>query len=135
MSAGERAFGFLKMNERQGKPRRRGVTEIRGPYYTPMGKRYLEDVLETMGVYINTLKFAGGSFSLMPRKALAELIKLCHAHEVAVFDGRLSRVRPDAGTAGGRDLERLRDAACRRSRAPDRAGAQSLWGRVLTYRP
>lgn len=87
MSAGERAFGFLKMNERQGKPRRRGVTEIRGPYYTPMGKRYLEDVLETIGVYIDTLKFAGGSFSLMPRKALAELIKLCHAHEVAVSTG------------------------------------------------
>ena len=87
MSAGERAFGFLKMNERQGKPRSRGVTEIRGPYYTPMGKRYLEDVLETMGVYIDTLKFAGGSFSLMPRKALAELIKLCHAHEVAVSTG------------------------------------------------
>lgn len=87
MSTGERAFGFLKLNERQGKPRSRGMTEIRGPYYTPMGKRYLEDVLETMGVYIDTLKFAGGSFSLMPRKALAELIKLCHAHEVAVSTG------------------------------------------------
>ena len=32
-----------------------------------MGKRYLEDVLETMGAYVDALKFAGGSFSLMPR--------------------------------------------------------------------
>ena len=36
----ERAFAFLQINERQAKPRVRGVTEIRGPYYTPMGKRY-----------------------------------------------------------------------------------------------
>ncbi len=65
----ERAFGFLRFNERPAKPRRSGVTEIRGPYYTPMGKRYLEDILETMGVYVDALKFAGGSFSLMPRNA------------------------------------------------------------------
>lgn len=55
----ERAFSFIRMNERPGKPRKRGITEIRGPYYTPMGKRYLEDVLETMGSYVDALKFAG----------------------------------------------------------------------------
>ncbi|MFB6285355.1 MAG: phosphosulfolactate synthase, partial [Candidatus Bipolaricaulia bacterium] len=36
-----RGFQFLKMNEREGKPRKRGITEIRGPYYSPMGPRYL----------------------------------------------------------------------------------------------
>ena len=35
--AEERAFAFLRTNQRQGKPRQRGVTEIRGPYYTPLG--------------------------------------------------------------------------------------------------
>ena len=44
----ERGFQSLRVNARQPKPRTRGVTEIRGPYYTPMGKRYLADVLETM---------------------------------------------------------------------------------------
>ena len=83
----ERAFSFLKINERQGKPRSRGVTEIRGPYYTPMGKRYLEDVLETMGTYVDSLKFAGGSFSLMPRKVIKELIDLCHSRDVLVSTG------------------------------------------------
>jgi phosphosulfolactate synthase (CoM biosynthesis protein A) len=83
----ERAFGFLKVNDRQPKPRTRGVTEIRGPYYTPMGRRYLEDVLETMGWYVDALKFAGGSFSLMPRQAVKELIDLCHEHEVLVSTG------------------------------------------------
>ena len=34
--ADERAFSFLGVNERQRKPRTEGITEIRGPYYTPM---------------------------------------------------------------------------------------------------
>ena len=67
-----RAFPFLRVNDRPTKPRERGITEIRGPYYTPMGRRYLEDVLETMGVYVDALKFAGGSFSLMPRTVVKE---------------------------------------------------------------
>ena len=83
----DRAFPFIHLNEREGKPRKRGVTEIRGPYYTVMGKHYLQDVLETMGTYIDALKFAGGSFSLMPRKVVKELIDLCHAHDVLVSTG------------------------------------------------
>ena len=83
----ERAFASLRVNERETKPRSRGVTEIRGPYYTPMGKRYLEDVLETMGAYIDVLKFAEGSFSLMPRKAVKELLDLCHRYDVMVSTG------------------------------------------------
>ncbi len=86
-STDERAFSFLRVNARQSKPRARGVTEIRGPYYTPMGKRYLQDILETMGVYVDVLKFAGGSFSLMPRRAVIELLDLCHAHNVLVSTG------------------------------------------------
>lgn len=83
----ERAFSFLRINDRPGKPRSRGVTEIRGPYYTPMGKRYLEDILETMGAYVDVLKFAGGSFSLMPRKAVKELLDTCHRYGVMVSTG------------------------------------------------
>src|SRR6267154_4329985 len=83
----ERAFPFIRMNEREGKPRTRGITEIRGPYYTPMGKRYLEDVLETMGEYVDSLKFAGGSFTLMPEKQLKEIIDLAHRYNVLVSTG------------------------------------------------
>src|SRR5437016_4249850 len=87
MSENERGFTYLRTNEREGKPRKRGVTEIRGPYYTPMGKRYLEDVLETMGTYVDILKFAGGSFALMPTRAVKELIDVAHAHDVLVSTG------------------------------------------------
>ncbi|MCL4486622.1 MAG: phosphosulfolactate synthase [Chloroflexi bacterium] len=83
----ERAFPFLRINERPSKPRARGVTEIRGPYYSPMGKRYLQDVLETMGAYVDVLKFAGGSFTLMPRPAVKELLDICHQHNVLVSTG------------------------------------------------
>ncbi|TLZ62767.1 MAG: phosphosulfolactate synthase [Methanobacteriota archaeon] len=83
----ERAFKFVRRNERQSKPRTRGLTEIRGPYYTPMGKRYLEDVLETMGDYVDSLKFAAGSFSLLPKKALIDLIDLAHRYDVLVSTG------------------------------------------------
>ncbi len=82
-----RAFSFIKMNERPGKPRTKGVTEIRGPYYTVMGKRYLEDVLETMGEYVDSLKFAAGSFSLMKRDVLKEIIDTAHRYNVLVSTG------------------------------------------------
>lgn len=83
----ERAFQFLRMNALAQKPRTRGLTEIRGPYYSVMGPNYLKDVLETMGAYIDSLKFAGGSFTLMPRRVLREIIDLCHQHEVLVSTG------------------------------------------------
>lgn len=83
----DRAFSFIPRNTLQNKPRKIGITEIRGPYYTPMGKRYLEDVLETMGEYVDSLKFAGGSFSLMPRAQLKELIDLAHKNNVLVSTG------------------------------------------------
>jgi hypothetical protein len=38
-----------------------------GPYSTPVG-RHLGDLLETMGAWVDTLKYAGGSFALMPRR-------------------------------------------------------------------
>jgi phosphosulfolactate synthase (CoM biosynthesis protein A) len=83
----ERAFSSLPLNTRADKPRSQGVTEIRGAYYTPMGRRQLEDILETMGAYIDILKFAGGSFSLMPRRAVKELVDLCHSYDVKVDTG------------------------------------------------
>ena len=109
-SVSERAFAFLRMNERPHKPRSGGVTEIRGPYYTPVGRRYLEDLLETMGDYVDTLKYAGGSFALMPREAVRTLNDLCHEHEVAVSTGGfLEYVLAQRGDAVSRYLEECRE--------------------------
>ncbi len=83
----EGPFSFVNANLREDKPRSRGITEIRGPYYTPMGAEYLEDILETMGPYVDSLKFAGGSFTLMPEAALRAILDLAHEHDVLVSTG------------------------------------------------
>ncbi len=106
----DRAFSFLEVNPREGKPRSRGVTEIRGPYYTPMGRRYLEDVLETMGAYVDVLKFAGGSFSLMPRSSVKELLETCHRHDVLVSTGGfIERVLTHGPAAVDRYIKECRE--------------------------
>ena len=106
----ERAFAFLPLNERPAKPRSRGVTEIRGPYYTPVGTSYLEDLLEAMGAWIDTLKYAGGSFALMPREWVRRLNDLCHEHHVEVSTGGfLEYVLTRRGDAVERYLEECRD--------------------------
>ncbi|MEF8812420.1 MAG: phosphosulfolactate synthase [Halovenus sp.] len=87
MSDSERAFDFLHHNDRPEKPRDRGITEMRGPYYDPMGPRELRDILETMGRYVDIYKFSGGSFALMPEDAVQELIDICHEHDVKVSTG------------------------------------------------
>lgn len=83
----ENGFGFIRHNPRTPKPRSKGVTEIRGPYYSAYGKRHLQDVLETMGYHIDGLKFAGGSFSMMPEASVRELVDIAHEHDVYVSTG------------------------------------------------
>ena len=78
---------FLKTNQREAKPRRTGITEIRGPYYFVMGKNYLQDVLETMEPSIDALKFAGGAFTVIQPQALQNIIEIAHAHNVLVSTG------------------------------------------------
>src|SRR5947208_1385494 len=82
-----RAFAFLHSNLIHPKPRSRALTEIRGPYYSVMGPRYLHDLLDTTSGYVDSLKFAGGSFTLLPRRTLLDMINLCHAHDVTVSTG------------------------------------------------
>src|SRR5262249_17457227 len=52
-----------------------------------MGPRYVADLFETMGRYGDALKFAGGSFTLLPRDALRQVIDVCHRHDVLVSTG------------------------------------------------
>src|SRR5467141_1007964 len=83
----ERAFPFIRLNQRATKPRQIGLTEIRGPYYAVMGTRYLSDILETVGEYVDGVKYAGGSFALMPRARVRELNDLAHKHHAYISTG------------------------------------------------
>jgi phosphosulfolactate synthase (CoM biosynthesis protein A) len=96
----KRSFSFLRVNEREAKPRKRGLTEIRGPYYSVTGRRYLEDLFEMMDNYVDSLKFAGGSFTLMPERAVREIVDLCHKNDVLVSTGGfIERVLVQGGEA------------------------------------
>ena len=65
-----------------------------------VGRRYLEDLFELVGEYVDSLKFAGGSFTLMPEKAVREIIGLCHKHDVLVSTGGfIERVLVQGGDA------------------------------------
>src|SRR5438045_3508272 len=83
----ERAFDFLPLNRRASKPRNQGLTEIRGPYYTPVGPRYLRDLLDALGHAIDIFKFSGGSFTITSKRTLQELIQICHEYDVLVSTG------------------------------------------------
>jgi phosphosulfolactate synthase (CoM biosynthesis protein A) len=52
-----------------------------------MGTRYLADIMETIGDYVDGLKFAGGSFVLMPRTPVREINDLAHMHGAYVSTG------------------------------------------------
>ncbi|WP_206630088.1 MULTISPECIES: phosphosulfolactate synthase [unclassified Mesorhizobium] len=46
------AFSFIPRAARSPKPRKTGLTEIRGPYYSAYGPRHLADLVEIMGNWI-----------------------------------------------------------------------------------
>ncbi|KAF8636238.1 hypothetical protein AX17_003723 [Amanita inopinata Kibby_2008] len=81
------AFDFLPSNVLPAKPRAYGLTEIRGPYYAPVTRTYLDELLSDWGEYVDGVKFAGGSFSLMPRDGLRALIDTAHKHDCYVSTG------------------------------------------------
>ncbi|MBU6463404.1 MAG: phosphosulfolactate synthase [Bradyrhizobium sp.] len=83
----ETTFPFVTRAARSSKPRKIGVTEIRGPYYSAYGPRHLADLLETVGAWVDGLKYAGGSFALMPADAVRSINKLAHDHDVYVSTG------------------------------------------------
>ena len=106
----EKTFDFLNKNEREPKPRKTGITEIRGPYYSVMGKRYLQDIMETVGEHVDSLKFSGGSFSIMPKKAVQELIKIAHDHDALVSTGGfMEYVLTQGKEAAGQYIETCKD--------------------------
>ncbi|KAE8333769.1 hypothetical protein BDV39DRAFT_188148 [Aspergillus sergii] len=86
-------FGFARSNPRPPKPRSKGVTEIRGPYYT--------------GLTANI-----GSFSLFQEKPLRELIDLAHEHGVYVSTGGWAEhllTHPDTSAVFDKYLQKCKD--------------------------
>lgn len=78
---------FYEDEDRPEKPRRYGVTEMRGPHYTLLSQNLLQDIFESMGHFVDGLKFSGGSHSLMPKTYIKEVTNMAHKHNVYVSTG------------------------------------------------
>lgn len=81
------AFDWLRKNERQEKPRNIGLTEIRAAYYSNFGLNYFKDILEMSGNYVDSIKFAGGIFTLMNPDKIREMLDLAHEYGVMASTG------------------------------------------------
>jgi len=82
-----KAFGFVNLNRLPPKPRKKGLVEIRGPYYASVSIGYLSDLLDDWAEYFDGYKFAGGSMRLLDRGRVRKIISLCHDHGVYVSTG------------------------------------------------
>ena len=94
------AFNFIPRAYRPAKPRTVGITEVRALYYSTYGTRHLADVLDVAGPWVDGIKWAGGSFALLPREQVRAFSDLAHEHDAYVSSGgwleTVLRYGPDA---------------------------------------
>lgn len=83
----KRAFDFIKVGKPTPKPRKKGMLEIRGPYYSSITYEYLNGILDDWSDYFDGYKFAGGSFHLLGEAKLKAILDACHDHNVYVSTG------------------------------------------------
>ena len=81
------SFDFVPRAYRPTKPRTHGITEIRAPYYDTFGTRHLQDVFDVAGQWVDGIKWAGGSFALLPTEQVKAFSEIAHAHDSYVSSG------------------------------------------------
>ncbi|KAI9121293.1 hypothetical protein K1719_008326 [Acacia pycnantha] len=91
---------FEENEDRPEKPRRYGVTEMRGPHYSLLNQNVLQDIFESMGEFVDGLKFSGGSHSLIPKTVIREMIDMAHQHDVYVSTGNWAEHMVGKGPSG-----------------------------------
>lgn len=75
------AFYFVPRAFRPAKPRSFGITEIRAPYYNTFGTRHLQDVFDVAGQWVDGIKWAGGSFALVPPEQVRAFSDIAHEND------------------------------------------------------
>jgi hypothetical protein len=103
-TADEPSFSFLRVNERQRKLWTEGITEIRATYYPPMGRHCLEDILDTTGSYVDSLKVARGSFAMTVASCRLGNHQVVQGTRDPPIDRRFSRTGAHARQGRGEEL-------------------------------
>lgn len=83
----QRCFSFVDIKSLAPKPRKTGLTEIRGPYYETFPLDQLQALLTTWGYYIDGYKFAGGIQALLTPQTVKNYTALAHKHNLYVNTG------------------------------------------------
>jgi phosphosulfolactate synthase (CoM biosynthesis protein A) len=79
---------------------------MRGPCYTPISKRCLEDIFETIGHHVDSRKFAGASVALLAHGVLKAIIDLVLSYDMTISTlGFIERVFTQAAEMVGRYLK------------------------------
>ncbi|CAG8043846.1 unnamed protein product [Penicillium nalgiovense] len=109
----QNGFGFARSNPRPAKPRTKGVTEIRGPYYSMVSNLPEVGPHRALVLSINdSAETKPGAFSLFHEKQLRELVDLAHEHGVYVSTGGWAEhllTHPDPNTVFDRYLNKCKD--------------------------
>lgn len=105
------AFDSIPGAYRPAKPRRAGITEVRAPSYAPFGGRHLEGVLEVAGQWIDGIKWAGGSFALLPRGQVRKFSDIAHKHGAYVsWDGWIETILRYGPNAADKYLKEAKES-------------------------
>ncbi|KAK9089598.1 hypothetical protein Scep_028680 [Stephania cephalantha] len=94
---------FFEDEDRPEKPRRYGVTEIRGPHYSLLTHSAIQDILESHAQFVDGLKFSGGSHSLMSKNFIKKVTEIAHKHDVYVSTGDWAEHLLRQGPSGFKD--------------------------------
>lgn len=81
------SFNFVPRAHRPAKPRTYGMTEIRAPYYDTFGTRHMQDVFDVAAPWVDGIKWAGGSFALLPKEQVRKFSDIAHENDAYVSSG------------------------------------------------
>lgn len=81
------SFNFVPRAYRPQKPREFGLTEIRAPHYFAYGTRHMQDIFDVAGPWVDGIKWAGGSFALLPTEQVKAINEVAHNGDAYVSSG------------------------------------------------
>src|SRR5699024_11038026 len=86
-TAHDGSFNLVPPADGPARPRSFRTTEIRAPYYSTFGTRHLQDVFDVAGPWVDGIKWAGGSFALLPTEQVRKFSDIAHANDAYVSSG------------------------------------------------